>query len=551
MRPGLRQRYGWRKSLDAGIAVPDSRLAMAQGAAWFASVAAVLGMVVVLLPQPGGADRLGLAAVALASGVLAAAALVGGQRLPRWSFAAGSLLATVVAGAATHYGGENSFFTAVPFLFPVLYAAWFQPRPVSLLVITLTGALLAGELIHEDRGDAAAGAWVAAAGTLTAAGLLVGALRERVSHKVAGLTDAARRDPLTGLLNRRGFGEVFDIEIERARRTDQSLSVIVGDLDRFKLVNDRHGHAAGDDALRRVGRALDSGKRSWDIAARIGGEEFAILAPDTDEHGAYILAERMRTGIQSAFADAGGGEGLTISFGIVSYPVHGQTGTSLLQAGDQALYAAKRLGRNRSVISSAEVPGILGGAATRAGHDDVSVELSSLLSLAEALDVRDSGSATHCRRVGRYAELIARELGLPPDSVERVRIAGVLHDVGRVGVPDELLTKDGPLDEEEWHWVRSHPEIGARMLETTDFADIGAWILSHHERPDGRGYPEGREGELPLEAAILGVADAYEAMTAARPYRAALDPQAASDELRRGSGRQFDERVVDALLRVV
>ena len=133
-----------------------------------------------------------------------------------------------------------------------------------------------------------------------------------------------------------------------------------------------------------------------------------------------------------------------------------------------------------------------------------------------------------------------------------MRIAGILHDVGRVGVPDELLAKEGPLDEEEWHWVRSHPEIGARMLETTDFGDIGEWILAHHERPDGTGYPDGRDGdEVPLEAAILGVADAYEAMTAARPYRAPLDPQAASDELRRGAGRQFDERVVEALLRVV
>jgi len=242
---------------------------------------------------------------------------------------------------------------------------------------------------------------------------------------------------------------------------------------------------------------------------------------------------------------------MTISFGIVSYPENSQTGSSLLQAGDQALYAAKRLGRNRSVISSAEVPGILSGTSASRGHEDAPVELTSLLSLAEALDVRDSGSATHCRRVGRYSELIARELGLPPDSVERVRIAGVLHDVGRVGVPDELLAKEGPLNEEEWHWVREHPEIGARMLETTDFADIGGWIRSHHERPDGSGYPEGRSGELPLEAAILGVADAYEAMTAARPYRDALDPQAASDELRRGSGQQFDERVVDALLRVV
>lgn len=551
MRSGLRQRFGWRTSLDAGIAVPGSRVAMAQGAAWFASVAAVLGIVAVVLPHQPAVDEVGLATTTLACGVLAAVALVAAERLPAWAFPAGAVLATLVAGAATHYWGEGSFYGALAFLFPLLYAGWFLPRTATLVVIALAGALLAAELVHQDRGDAAVGAWVATTGTLAGAGLLVAVLRERVNEAVAGLTEAARRDPLTALLNRRGFEEVFDVEIERARRTGQNLSVIVGDLDRFKRVNDEHGHAAGDDALRRVGRALGAGKRSWDTAARIGGEEFAILSPDTDEHGAYILAERLRTVIEREFADPAVPETLTISFGIVSYPVHGQTGSSLLQAGDQALYAAKRLGRNRSVISSAEVPGILSRAGSRSGHDDASVELTSLLSLAEALDVRDSGSATHCRRVGRYSELIARELGLAPDTVERVRIAGVLHDVGRVGVPDELLAKEGPLDEEEWHWVRSHPEIGARMLETTDFADIGGWIRSHHERPDGGGYPEGREGELPLEAAILGVADAYEAMTAGRPYRAALDPQAASDELRRGSGRQFDERVVDALLRVV
>jgi len=323
----------------------------------------------------------------------------------------------------------------------------------------------------------------------------------------------------------------------------------VADLDRFKEINDRFGHSAGDEALLRVGATVLAGKRLWDSAARIGGEELAILAPDTDEHGAYIIAERIRTAIQAAFEETGP-RALTASFGIVSYPVHGQTAETLLQAGDQALYAAKRLGRNRSVISSAEVPGILARAPRL--RDESHVELATLLDLAEALDVRDSGNPTHCQRVGRYAELMARELGLPPDLVERMRIAGILHDVGRVGVPDALFHKDGPLNEEEWHWVRSHPETGARMLETTDFGDIGEWIQFHHERPDGTGYPAHRgAGEVPLEAAILGVADAYEAMTARRPYREALDPRAATEELRRGAGRQFDERAVDALLRVV
>jgi HD-GYP domain-containing protein (c-di-GMP phosphodiesterase class II) len=154
--------------------------------------------------------------------------------------------------------------------------------------------------------------------------------------------------------------------------------------------------------------------------------------------------------------------------------------------------------------------------------------------------------------VGRFAELTARELGLPPESVERVRLAGILHDVGRVALPDELTLKHGPLTDEEWTWVRNHPAVGARLVETTEYEDIRSWILFHHERPDGRGYPEGRgENEVPLESAIIAVADAYEAMTSDRPYRAAFAADDAADELRRAAGRQFRADVVEALLRAV
>jgi putative nucleotidyltransferase with HDIG domain len=196
------------------------------------------------------------------------------------------------------------------------------------------------------------------------------------------------------------------------------------------------------------------------------------------------------------------------------------------------------------------VPGILARAPR--GQEESHVELAALLSLAEALDLRETGSTSHSHRVARFAELMARELGLGPDSVEHVRLAGILHDVGRIGMPEELLQKAGPLSGEEWRLVRSHPAIGARMVETTDFGDIRSWILSHHERPDGLGYPDGRAGdELPMEARILAVADAYEAMTAERPYRPALAPDEAARELRRGAGGQFDAQVVEALLRVV
>ena len=202
------------------------------------------------------------------------------------------------------------------------------------------------------------------------------------------------------------------------------------------------------------------------------------------------------------------------------------------------------------MISSAEVPGIL--ARTPRGSTDTHVELAALLNLAEALDLRDLGSTSHCRRVGRLAELTARELGLPPEAVERVRLAGILHDVGRVALPDGVLGKPGPLTDDEWTWVRAHPAVGARMIETTEYDDIRSWILFHHERPDGHGYPEGRrEDDVPLESAILAVADAYEAMTNDRPYRPTRGTEDAAEELRRQSGRQFRSDVVEALLRAV
>jgi diguanylate cyclase (GGDEF)-like protein len=385
----------------------------------------------------------------------------------------------------------------------------------------------------------------AVAGALGA--LCVLALDQLRRQEIALLTDSARRDPLTGLLNRRGFEEAFDAELERARRSGSPLSVVVGDLDRFKRVNDALGHPGGDAVLMRSARILTSGKRRFDSAARIGGDEFALLAADSGDHGAYMLAERVRGALGDEFGEDR--PPLTISFGVATFPLHGQSADALLRAADQALYAAKTLGCDRTVISSAEVPGILERAPAGGGGNG-GVGLDALLSLAEALDVRETGSATHCRRVGRLAELTARELGLAPDVVERVRLAGILHDVGRVALPDALVRKSGPLTDDEWALMRCHPEIGARMVATTGHDDISSWVLLHHERPDGRGYPEGRRaGRVPLEAAIVGAADAYEAMTRDRPHRSALDSGAAAAELRSQAGSQFPPDVVEALLR--
>jgi diguanylate cyclase (GGDEF)-like protein len=359
------------------------------------------------------------------------------------------------------------------------------------------------------------------------------------------LANAVRCDPLTGLLNRRSFDELLELEFERSRRSGRPLSVLLGDLDELAAVNEEHGDAAGDAALELVAHDFGRWTRRTDRAARIGGDEFAVLLPDTDERGAAILAERLRRAIHRRFGDAP--VPLTICFGVASHPSHASDGATVMRAAERALFAAKGLGRDRSIVYSAELAYALGERVPAAD-----LPLATLLALAEALDIRDTGTAKHSHIVGRCAELTAVELGLEPAQVERVRIAGALHDVGKIGVSDAVLSKPGPLSADEWIEMKTHPEIAARLLSRPEFDDLRSWILAHHERPDGGGYPLGLSGEqIPLEARILAVADAFEAMTADRVYRPAIGCDAARAELEAGAGKQFDAEVVEAFLRAL
>jgi two-component system cell cycle response regulator len=371
--------------------------------------------------------------------------------------------------------------------------------------------------------------------------------RGRIAHLSARIADSNRTDPLTGLLNRRAFEEQLELEVERSARADRPISVIVGDIDCFRAINERHGHATGDSALQAVAENALKWKRRIDVAARIGGEEFALVLPETDERGAFIVAERLRRATHRSFVEDT--VGVTFSFGVATAPGHATDAVTLLRAADNATAAAKELGGDRTVIYSDEVARML---AQMGGQASGELQLATVIALAEALDIRDTGTGQHSHTVGRYAELMARELGLDGDHVERVRLAGVLHDIGKIGISDRVLSKPGPLDADEWKEMYTHPEIGARLLARPEFDDLREWILAHHERPDGLGYPRALSaGEIPLEASILAIADAYEAMTADRVYRPALGEQAARAELEAGAGTQFDEAVVSAFLRAL
>jgi diguanylate cyclase (GGDEF)-like protein len=376
--------------------------------------------------------------------------------------------------------------------------------------------------------------------------LLVAVVRQR--HRIVALSErlgeATRLDPLTGLLNRRAFEELLDCELDRSRRTGRPVSVIVGQLHGMGRLNAERGHTAGDEALRGVARDLVKWKRRIDSTGRLGGEKFGVLLPETDEHGALLVAERLRRAARRTFAQDA--LPLSFSFGVASHPEHGDRFGVLMGAATRAVETAAELGRDRSVVYSGDVARMLADAPAPAAGEP---RISSVIGLAEELDVRDTGETGHCHAVGRYAALMASGLGLPADHVERVRLAGVVHDIGKTGVSDRLLAKSGPLEPDEWRSIRTHPEIGARLLAHPEFEDLRAWVVAHHERPDGKGYPRGLSGdEIPLEARILAIADAYEAMTSERVYRSPLSDEAAAAELRAGAGTQFDANLVDVLL---
>ena len=538
---------------DDGVGVPGGRAGasfeihlMAQVLAGLFAAGATLALLTVLLPHSAHANALGLLLIVGDAYVVGGALFLRAGNLRPWmlrvALAWGSTLITGVAFFSAESPSPLVFF----YLWIFLYSSYFFSKRESAVQILYVGVAYGALLLARPPASGVSSWWIVGMGTLLVAAIVIWTMRERVEVLIARLYDASRTDPLTKLPNRRGFRELLDLELERARRGATRMAVVVGDVDHFKEVNDRSGHHVGDMVLQRVARLLDGGKRQLDAAARVGGEEFALILPDTDDSEALVVAERLRCALREEFVDDT--VPITISFGIAAYPEHGETAASLLRAADDALYGAKESGRNGTVIHSEALQGMVHeGAAKR----DIEGErfVAVMLDLAEAVDLRFSGSARHSETVGRYAEMMARELGLPEPRIGRVRLAGLLHDIGKLGVPDAILQKPGKLTAQEFELIKQHPELGAQILEHPRLADVRAWVAAHHERPDGRGYPLGLSGAaIPLEARIVAVADAYEAMTSDRAYRTSIGHTAAHAELRRCAGSQFDPVVVEAFL---
>jgi diguanylate cyclase (GGDEF)-like protein len=539
----LADRIAWREQGEP-VRVFEDPGTMARTFTYLFGIGATLLLVTLLLPHSSDRDTVGMVVTAVAAYAAALGFLAFFDRLPLWFYEVSPVLGTILVSLGVYFGGSDASAAYAAYYFWVVLAACYFLRPaVAATHLALASAGYGIVLLASADVAVPALKWGVATGSLFVVGILMGALRAQMERMLTELGAAARTDSLTGLANRRELEGRFAGELERSTRGGRPLSIVVLDLDWFKEFNDRFGHAAGDGALVKLAEALRRATRTSDVVARLGGEEFAVLAPETDEQEGYQLAERLRAEVRATFSRQQ--EKMTVSCGVAGFPVHGITTGELLHSADRALYEAKEAGRDRSVLFQHS------GAPESAQEDAIertSPRLASLVSLAEAVD-RRKGSPANSRRVARYAERLARGLNLPEEEVERVRIAALLRDVGEVGVAESILNKPSPLSDEERRELERHPEIGARIVGAAQLGRVGEWILSHHERPDGGGYPRGlREHQIPLEGRILAVADAYAAMTAERPYRQPFSPKRAKAELQARAGRQFDHDVVAAFL---
>ncbi len=371
----------------------------------------------------------------------------------------------------------------------------------------------------------------------------------------------ATRDRLTGIPNRESLLRTLGGEVERANRHSKPLSVAFMDIDRFKSINDSHGHRIGDAVLQQLAGLITRSIRASDIFGRYGGEEFMLILPETTPEDAFVLVEELRELVMRRPLSVASGilVDATISIGVAGGHSSELQVDRLVDAADAAMYVAKSEGRNRSFLfGSVTDESVVRRAAITPERRDAAAAIGRWAS-ASAAQALASVLAPQPHHRGRPSDMIAAlaigvslHMGLSRVEMDRIRVAALLHDLGKLALPGEILDKPSSLTDLEWQVVGEHPRIGQVILEqATSMRDAVPIVLHHHERYDGTGYPHGLRGEeIPLGARIVAVADAYHAMVHERPYKSALTHAQALAELRRHAATQFDPTVVDVFIAV-
>lgn len=545
-----------RDAGDAPVSPPVKAAWIATAAAGLLAVAGLVGLLLSAGPRPRPAPyHLLTAGLLVLLGGDSAAALI------RWpGIGAGQPSGASVAGTPVAAGLPRVAWMASSVL---LGAAALHPS-LGALAASNGGGDAAGAGTPPTRRRLAllAAASLAVPATLfvqavrsqaidmaVAAGATAGLLVLLVA-RLAGLVDAQRQaavtDGLTGLYTRGFFAAALALEIGQAARSGHDLALLVLDLDHFKRVNGAYGHKAGDRVLREVAARLGAACRRGDVAARYGGGQFVVLLRDTSLAALPRIAERLRRTVADAPVILADGTWLavSVSIGAAAWPVHAHAAEELIRVADQALTVAKRRGRNQIQVGQQAAGPVV--AVEERGEDAV---LAYLERLADQIDARLAGEE-HSAAIARWARTVAEHLKLGPEARRCCELAGRLHDIGKVVVPDEILLKPGPPTEQEWAVLRRHPIQGARLVGLAEgLSQVALAVRQHHERFDGRGYPDRRRGQdIRIEARIVSVCDAWAAMRANRPYCPARTAEVARQRLRQGAGSQFDPVVVDAFL---
>jgi diguanylate cyclase (GGDEF)-like protein/putative nucleotidyltransferase with HDIG domain len=389
-------------------------------------------------------------------------------------------------------------------------------------------------------------------------------LLEELDRKNKELVELSITDGLTGLFNHRFIQERMDFEFKRAKRYDIQLGCMLMDIDHFKMVNDTYGHQFGDYVLREIAGILKANSRDVDICGRYGGEEFLVIS-NQDENGTMQFASKLHRKIEThQFMHGDLPVKVTVSIGLAIFTGEVLSKHELIERADTALYKAKEDGRNlirvwKPLGDSQE------STLDRGGINDLKVKFKELSSrmratyvesttaLLRAVDAKDHYTYQHSQNVSKYAVEIGKALKLPDEDVDVLKYAGLLHDIGKIGVDESVLVKKAALSPDEFELLKKHPVIGVNILKDVQFLEKELpVILHHHERFDGNGYPQGlHEREIPLGARILAVADSFDAMTTDREFKRKLSMDEAVEELKRGCGTQFFSDIVEVFISLI
>jgi len=390
----------------------------------------------------------------------------------------------------------------------------------------------------------------------------------------------ANTDTLTLLYNHRGFQEILSNEISRAQTNKQKLSVVMMDVCNITSINRELGHAKGDEVIKVVAEKVRQSLREGDIAGRYGGDEIAVILPNTSISQAKYVAEYITYSLSCCFIDDIGP--VKVSVGIATYPDCSDDREKLLILAEQAMYISQAKGYKdgmSAIISSSDFS-FWDDAALKsyaevvskrhaqlginfeeeliskfnADHAILGARISEIAtSLAGAIDAKDPYTKGHSTSVSRFSEALARAINLPEEEVERIKLGALLHDVGKIGIPETVLKKEGPLSDDEWAIMKQHPTIGAEkvLMPNPSLRDLIPIVKYHHERIDGKGYPEGlANGQIPLAAKIVAIADTYHALISDRPYRRGMNIEKAISILEEGAGTQWDGDLVRTFIQI-